>query len=364
MTTDTVGGVWSYAVELVRALASREVDVSLATMGAPLTREQSKEALKLHNAHICESRFRLEWMEKPWLDLARAGEWLLQLEAESAPEVVHLNNYVHAALAFRAPRVVVGHSCVLSWWEAVKGVSAPGEWDWYRYQVTRGLQAASLVLAPSRTMLEALQRHYGPFQWAEVIPNGRDPQVYLPLRKEPFVLMAGRIWDEAKNLQALIEASPGMPWPVYVAGEQKHPDQGWANLGPVHALGRMPSNALAPWYGRASIYALPARYEPFGLSVLEAGLAGCALVLGDIPSLRETWDGAALFAPPGDSEALKACLTTLIREPGTLRSFADRARTRALAYTPERMATGYLSAYADLMMTEIPRATELTQQLA
>ncbi len=33
---------------------------------------------------------------------------------------------------------------------------------------------------------------------------------------------------------------------------------------------------------------LPARYEPFGLSVLEAALSGCALVLGDIPSLRES----------------------------------------------------------------------------
>ena len=36
------------------------------------------------------------------------------------PDIVHLNNYVHAALPFRAPKLVVGHSCVLSWWRAVK----------------------------------------------------------------------------------------------------------------------------------------------------------------------------------------------------------------------------------------------------
>ncbi len=47
-------------------------------------------------------------------------------------------------------------------------------------------------------------------------------------------------------------------------------------------------------------------YEPFGLSVLEAALSGCALVLGDIPSLRENWDGAADFAEPTTfSAALK-----------------------------------------------------------
>ena len=42
---------------------------------------------------------------------------------------------------------------------------------------------------------------------------------------------------------------------------------------------------IRPWFARAGIYALPAVYEPFGLSVLEAALSGCALVLGDIPSL-------------------------------------------------------------------------------
>ena len=36
MTADTVGGVWTYAVELVRALAPHRVTVALATMGASL----------------------------------------------------------------------------------------------------------------------------------------------------------------------------------------------------------------------------------------------------------------------------------------------------------------------------------------
>ena len=55
--------------------------------------------------------------------------------------------------------------------------------------------------------------------------------------------------------------------------------------------------------GRAAIYALPARYEPFGLSILEAALSGCALVIGDIPSLREIWADAALFVPSDGHDA-------------------------------------------------------------
>ena len=58
---------------------------------------------------------------------------------------------------------------------------------------------------------------------------------------------------------------------------------------------------------RASIYALPARYEPFGLSILEAALSGAALVLGDIPSLREVWGGRrASSSTPTTRPALAA----------------------------------------------------------
>jgi hypothetical protein len=102
--------------------------------------------------------------------------------------------------------------------------------------------------------------------------------------------------------------------------------------------------------GRAAIYALPARYEPLGLSVLEAALAGCALVLGDIPSLREVWGGeAAIFVPPNDVDALADALELLRREPVRRARLAVCARARALEYGPARMAASYLAAYSSLL---------------
>jgi glycosyltransferase involved in cell wall biosynthesis len=110
---------------------------------------------------------------------------------------------------------------------------------------------------------------------------------------------------------------------------------------------------MAAWFSRAPIYALPARYEPFGLSALEAGLAACALVLGDIPSLREVWDDAALFVPPGDAEALAAALNGLISDTPRRRALASRARLRALQFTPRRMATAYLQAYREVSCRKV-----------
>jgi hypothetical protein len=57
----------------------------------------------------------------------------------------------------------------------------------------------------------------------------------------------------------------------------------------------------------------PARYEPFGLGPREAGLAGCALALGDLASLHEVWGDAATYA--SDDTALAAALTALLADP-------------------------------------------------
>jgi glycosyltransferase involved in cell wall biosynthesis len=349
MTADTVGGVWTYALELCRALARDGVQVELATLGAPLSPAQWVEAGEVPGLSIHESRFQLEWMDDPWEDVRASGEWLLELEARLAPDIIHLNGYCHGALAWRTPVLVVAHSCVLSWWEAVKGEPAPGRYARYREEVARGLRAAACVVAPSEAMLTAAERHYGRFRATRVIPNARRSESFRPSPKEPFVLAAGRLWDEAKNLAALEAVAPRLPFPVRVAGETQHPGGGSdARARQVQPLGRLTPEELAGWMGRAAVYALPARYEPFGLSVLEAALAGCALVLGDIPSLREVWGDAALFVHPDDGDGLAETLRGLMADPARRERQATRARARALTFTPRRMAEAYLELYAAL----------------
>ena len=180
MTADSIGGVWNYSLQLADALAPYDVEVHLATMGAPLTLAQRTEALDIPNLSLYESAYKLEWMDDPWADVAAAGEWLLGLARELRPDLVHLNGYAHGALPWEAPVLVVGHSCSLSWWEAVRGEPAPPAWDRYRAEVRRGLQSAGMVAAPSRAMLDALERHYGPLPNPTVIYNGRVASLFAP----------------------------------------------------------------------------------------------------------------------------------------------------------------------------------------
>jgi len=358
MTADTVGGVWTYALELTRALARHGIAIGLATMGAPMSMTQKAEAAAESNLTLFESAYKLEWMTDSRRDVERAGHWLLELEQSFQPDLVHLNGFAHGALPWECPRLVVGHSCVLSWWRAVRGSEAPAEWDDYREGVITGLQAADLVVAPSRTMLQSLIRDYGPFKRSRVIYNGRRLPSIKPRKKHDLVFAAGRLWDDAKNIGTLATAAKKLEWPVLIAGAEADPDGNLARFRNLSCLGNLSPTDMAGALQRAAIYALPARYEPFGLSALEAALSHCALVLGDIPSLREIWEDAAVYVDPDDAVALQATLSGLIADPHERARLADAAFAQAQRYTPETMADVYMHAYAELLARRVAAANE------
>ena len=157
MTADTVGGVFTYAAELAQALGAHGIDVALATTGRPLAGDQRAELRRARVRGVFESAWKLEWMDEPWEDVARTSEWLAELVAEVAPDLVHLNDYAHAAAPLGAPAVVVGHSCVFSWFEAVRRSAPPASFDRYRAVVRRALASAALVVTPTTAMLRALR---------------------------------------------------------------------------------------------------------------------------------------------------------------------------------------------------------------
>jgi glycogen synthase len=341
MTTDAVGGVWTYALELARALAPHDLAVTLATMGPPPSADQVDAARAIPELRLETSAFRLEWMSDAWADVDAAGEWLLDLEADTRPVAVHLNGYAHGALPWRSPRIIVGHSCVLSWRDAVGGTFTASWLDEYRARVGRGLGSADWVVAPTAAMLSALRRHYGSLPQTSVIANARRGGLFRAGAKEPFVFAAGRLWDRAKNIGALAKAARELSWEVMLAGAS---DRDYTQPN-VTQLGRLTEPQMADWLRRASIVALPARYEPFGLVALEAALSGCALVLGDIPSFREVWGDAASYVDPDDERVLHDAIEALIADPAALRASANRARQRASTYSARRMARLYRGVY-------------------
>lgn len=356
MTADTVGGVWTYALELIKALEPHGGEVHLATLGGPLHDQQYHDLQSLRNVRLYASSYKLEWMDDPWADLEKAAEWLSLLNKEVQPDLIHLNNLVFGQLNWGKPVVQVVHSCVRSWWWAVKREEAPERWNRYGNLVRQSLQAANMVVAPTRAMLEEAQEMYGPFRQQRVIYNGREASGFRFGNKESIIFSMGRIWDEAKNISLLTEVAARLPWPVYIAGDAVHPSTSQeSSLENVHFLGRLSQHEIKQWLARASLFVLPVRYEPFGLAVLEAAMSGCALVVGKTKSLTEVWGDAAVYVNQDDPEQLQAAIEKLIQDEFSRNRMACRAAGHSCTYTSQRMARDYLCVYEGLIEAPVEK---------
>lgn len=330
VTADVCGGVLTWATELVTQLAEHGVEVELVTFGGRASAAQRARIEASGPADWHESELALEWMADPWSDLAQAADELRALESGGGHDVVHLSGFGHAAAGFRAPVIITAHSDVWSWWQAVHGWDPPRTWDRYRTWVRAGLRQAEAVIAPTAAMLADLRHNYGP--WAGrtvVLPNAvasEGADSYVESSREPVALAAGRMWDPAKNGRALARAAARLPrGTVRIAGDPR----GAPDLSPAICLGELTPAQLAAERRRAAVFAAPARYEPFGLAALEAALDGCALVLGDIPSLRELWDEAAWFVDPADETKLATAIDALISDTAAAHRWGRRAWERA-----------------------------------
>ena len=76
---------------------------------------------------------------------------------------------------------------------------------------------------------------------------------------------------------------------------------------------------------------------------------GLPLVLSDIPTFRELWDGVAVFYPPHDAESLAFTLDRLASDPHQRRRMGEAARQRSRRFTAEAQAAAMLSLYEGLV---------------
>jgi len=365
VTADTVGGVWTYTRELVTGLSQRGVRVTLVSFGDIPTPAQVGWLDGLRNVDYRATAFRLEWMQEAQDDLLVSSAFLKQVISEVQPDLLHLSQYCYGALDCGIPKIVVGHSDVLSWWTTVHHEPAP-ENDWiagYREIVTAGLAGADVVAAPSKWMLSQLREHYGPLRQGVVIYNGRNPGLFNPhTSKEDLVVSVGRAWDKGKNVALLTQASHTTP--VWIVGEERHPDPAFRGhvceperARGVRFCGPQSEAQIRQLFGRASMYAATSQYEPFGLAPVEAALSRCAVIANDVPTFRELWGETACYFEHNNADDLAEKIRMLRYDRELRLTYSNLAYRRAKQrFTSERMVNDYLNLYQTLVPAEAAAA--------
>lgn len=354
MTADAVGGVWTYALDLSRVLSRRGVRVVLAVLGPAPDAAQKRAAEAVPGLDLVETGLPLDWLAGSEESLEQAARVLRGLAAETRPDLIHLNSpALKDSLDWGAPVVGACHSCLATWWEAVRGGPMPEDFVWRTERLAQGYRRCARLIAPSYAFMQQTAGLYGVLPTA--VRNGRERKARGESRpRERVVLTAGRLWDEGKNLAVLDRAAGRMGGRVQAAGLLTGPHGQGVAPEHVASLGLLDAAALDERLRRAAVFCSPSLYEPFGLGVLEAAQAGCALVLADIPTFRELWQGAAVFFDPHDDAALASLLDAMLADADWTRRQAALAARRAATFTVEAMAEGTLRVYAEALADHAP----------
>lgn len=110
-----------------------------------------------------------------------------------------------------------------------------------------------------------------------------------------------------------------------------------AGAGRIRCLGGVPDADLPSLYRGAALFAFPSRYEGFGLPVLEAMACGVPVLCSTAPALVELTAGCAEHVPPEDGPGWQRALSALLGDLSRRQDLGRRGRSRAGAFTRERM---------------------------
>ena len=355
ITADAVGGVWSYALDLARGLATHGVGSILALTGPAPSADQRRAAAAVPTLTLVETGLPLDWLVDTRGEVALAGTAIARLAAQYGVDLVHLNTPALTAESgtfANIPVVAAAHSCVASWWEAAATGPLPASFRWRTELHAAGLRAAARTIAPTAAFAAATHRLYG--VRPAVVHNGREA---LPARPHSAnhapmhdaAITVGRLWDKGKNVRVLDRAAAHLPVPFFAAGSLKGPNGDSIEPAHLHPLGHLSDAQLGERLAARPVFVSSALYEPFGLAVLEAAAASCALVLSDIPTFRELWDGCATFVEPHDERGYAAAVEALIGDHSLRLARGEAARVRARRFTPQATAAETLAIYRTLL---------------
>jgi glycosyltransferase involved in cell wall biosynthesis len=238
--------------------------------------------------------------------------------------------------------------------------------------VPRSIDRARRVIAVSESTKRDICEYYeiAPHR-VEVIHHGADPLFHQPTDTEifsslaqfglrrPYFVTVGTV-EPRKDHRTLLRA--------FERVRQERDDvslvivgrKGWlsddimneisnaAKRSPVFHLQDIRDDMLPALYGGSTAMVYPARYEGFGLPVLEAMATGTPVIASTTPALRETASENALYAEPGDVEGFAEHMVGLLTDEGRRARLATLGLQRASQFSWERAAREHLRVYREV----------------
>ncbi len=235
----------------------------------------------------------------------------------------------------------------------------------WNFVVWSAVRVSDRLITPSETVKADVANVYGvPEDRITAIPHGVEEN-FFGLKEnvayDEALLAEAKIADRRyllavstlhphKNWERLIEAygklvAEGVEEHLVIAGL---PGKSWERIHDrvtnggladrVHLVGWTPRAVLWSLFKYAEALVFPSTFEGFGLPVIEAMAAELPVACSDIPVLRETAGGAAVFFDPLSVDQIAGAVKRVLSDAALRNQLVDRGRARAASLTWRRAA--------------------------
>jgi mannosylfructose-phosphate synthase len=291
---------------------------------------------------------------------------------------------LEVAAAFSRPSFFTAHS--LGAWKRERIGGDPAEMDKtfnFTKRVEEELKLFKSVAAQSVTSTEEMEKIQELYDFGssrmEFIPPGVDVHEFRPLNDgelevetrielpKDYIFMVSRIARPKGHdllLPAFLRLTKEFPdVHLVIAGGSADPDDeelevladlngfigenGLSNR--VHPVGGIAHDDLPPYFRRARLFVLPARYEPFGMTALEAMSCRAPAVISRFAGIEENLTSGedCLLVDPHESGEFAAALASLLSDEGLADGLARKGRETVLErFSWEAIAARYMEFYS------------------
>jgi glycosyltransferase involved in cell wall biosynthesis len=359
-----IGGLGTHVHQLAVNLARLGINIHVVTKdaeGAPDYEE--KEGVKIHRVPLYPPRIPqddwVSWTLQFNVALLERAVPLLN-EKIGRLHVIHAHDWLvaHAGIAlkhaYRVPLVATIHATEYGRHQG----RLPGPMQKIIHQIEWWLTFESVrTICCSNYMRDEVVSIFDlPPDKVTVIPNGIEYELFNTDHDKErihrrfvhpdsrMIFFVGRLVYE-KGVQTVIEAMPKVLREVpdlrfLVAGTGPHARALQAmieelGLGEkIKLLGFVDSEVLVKFYKSADLTVVPSLYEPFGMVVLEAMVAGCPVIVADTGGLKEivVHEETGLCFQPGDPDSLAGAMIRVLKDS----KLAERLTRDAMRFIGEK----------------------------
>lgn len=347
-----IGGAETHVREVVRELARRGHDVTVATSAhpeAPADSVVEDDGARYRVRRFAARSFRGDYLWPPWLRMRGLEEFL----ADEKPDLYHAHSYrFHTVEACATAAERTGRPFVLTahgFYPPENALVRLARWRYDRARGARAAQAAARCIAVTTHEGEHyLELGVEPGR-VDVVPNGIPEAAFAPadgaaFRREhalgdgPLVLFLARLAHD-KGLADLVRAFPLLL--EHVPDATLAVCGGDAGAGPaarrlakrlgvaerVRFLGRVPDPRAA--YSACDVFVLPSHYEAFGIVLLEAMAQGRPVVATTAGGMPEVVGEAGIVVPPRSPRDLALAVGSVLSDAAYQARLGEMGRARA-----------------------------------